>query len=74
MTNNEQAIFIDQLVHSVKSDLVKLATSGKLPEDWDGTELRWLIADKFADVVIGGAGKASKRKREYKNTCLVNNL
>ncbi len=44
--------------------------SGKIPESWDGVELRWLIANKFASVVLKGIG-SSYRKRKFNNHCLV---
>lgn len=50
-----------------------LKTVDKLPENWDGVELRQFIADRFSDCVIKGILQG-KRKKEYQNTMLVNNL
>ena len=43
----------------------------KTHENWDGIELRWLFSER-ADSNFGKEMKG--RKREYKNTVIVNNL
>jgi hypothetical protein len=72
MTQAEQKVFVYSLIRAVEAGIIKGIDNDALRE-WDGIELRQYIADKFGDVVIKGT-MAPKRMREYKNTCLVNNL
>ena len=68
--------FVDKFVHDILDDLKKsiLEKNDQMPEDWDGHEIRQFIGDYYtANYVIGTALKGS-RKRDYKNTCLVDNL
>lgn len=58
--------FIHELLHNVKTDIMKQVP--KMPEDWDGIELRWYISEKFAEVVFGGSeDKRKKRYQDYRN-------
>lgn len=66
----EQIEFVDSLLNSVKEDIVKKIKAGKIPDNWDGIELRWYLAERFARETYGN----KSRKREYNNTVLVNNL
>jgi len=70
MNNKERAVFITELIESVRQELL-----GKhYPENWDGIELRWLVASKFQDCVLGGyKDKREKRYREYEKVVLTNN-
>ena len=61
MSRAEQIVFINELIGTVKKEIL----SKKLPLDWDGIELRWLIAEKFSQVVFGGY--KDKRKKRYKD-------
>ena len=63
--------FISTLVDVVKSKLLDAAPT--LPDDWDGIELRWLIAEEFATVNFKPSiDKREKRYREYKNFLVCN--
>ena len=64
----EQAEFISDLIEMLKD----IGQKG-IPEWWNGIELRWWIAERFGQVVIKGTG-SKKRKSEYNNYVLVNNL
>ena len=68
MNRKEQRTFITQLVNNVKKQMLQK----KLPAEWDGLELRWYIAEKFAGVVWGDWSKGQKRK--YNNAMMVKNL
>jgi hypothetical protein len=63
--------FIKELTNSVRDSLIR--ENRKYPNEWDGYELRWLIADTFERNVMP-SGRKGKRYNEYKNTVLVNNL
>ena len=71
MTKREQARFIRELTGNVTRDL--LATVPKLPDTWDGHELRQLIADRFA--LSSFTLKEDRRRwRAYQNTIITENL
>lgn len=71
MNKAERAKFIIDLVNNVKKDLLK--ENSKYPNNWDGHELRFRIADAFSDVVMHNV-TTKKRIKDYKNFCLVNGL
>lgn len=64
--------FIIALMDGIKHSL--LARVEKMPESWDGHELRWLIAEYAADHAIMGLNKKSSRYKAYKNNCNVKNI
>jgi hypothetical protein len=70
--------FVLNLTGSVAQDLVAKVEDGRIPSDWDGHELRQLLADKFAHEATGGRWELKDartgRGREYRNTVIVNNL
>ena len=72
MTKQERIDFIAELCGNVTKEL--LDKVDKMPEEWDGIELRWLIAEKFSQVVFSQINVTRKRKHEYNNTVLVENL
>ena len=73
MKTSDQVNFIKELSNNVTSELLSDVQAGKTPDTWDGVELRKLLADRFARVVFLGT-LTGKRKREYNNTVLVNDL
>jgi hypothetical protein len=70
MNAKDKAVFVHDLISSVH-DTIK-ENIHKMPEDWDGHELRQYIADCFASQVARQL--TGKRKREYTNTVIVANL
>jgi len=71
MKNYERQEFIEELIGSVKEEII--SKSPNMPDSWDGIELRQYIADRFSDAVIKRLLSGS-RKRAYKNTLLISNL
>ena len=65
MTRTEQNEFSKNLTQSVAAEIHDKIARGIIPENWDGIELRLLLADKFAHEVCP-PGKA--RLKDYKNT------
>ncbi len=65
--------FVAELGQNVLEDIYVAIRTGKIPEDWDGIELRQYMADCFERTVFKGTLKGS-RKRKYNNDVLVNNL
>ncbi len=74
MTLNQKREFILELIDSVRSDIH--ADAAKVPENWDGHELRRWIADRFERSANMGTvmRPRSRRLRDYKNEILVRNL
>lgn len=73
MTGKEQKKFVAELIDNVKVEIE--AKLGKIPDHWDGIELRWLIRDSFSAIVFSGyTDRRSKRYKEYANTVIIENL
>lgn len=74
MTLKQKQKFVRELIGRVRDDVLKVLP--KTPEEWDGFELRWLIADHFCMCKIDpmGGDEGRQRKREYSNEVLVRNL
>lgn len=70
MTREERREFITSLCDSLKADI--LSKADKMPDDWDGHELRQYIADKAQEIVWTRMSRS--RKQRYNNECLVRNL
>ncbi len=73
MERNKQKELVASLITATIEDINADFDAGKIPEGWDGIELRWLIADKFSRVVLKGIG-SSYRKRGFNNHCLVEGI
>ena len=71
MTKHERARFITDLMDSMKSAI--LNKSERMPDDWDGFELRQYIQDFVTENAIFRT-MDRKRAKAYRNTVLVNNL
>lgn len=67
----QRRIILEALADAKKRVLTKL-DEGKLPESWDGFELRWLLAQAVDHRVMTNENR--KRRREFDNECLVRNL
>ena len=72
MTKQEQIDFINLIIDDSKEHLLHIMDTKEIPENWDGVELRWFIRDYFNYCIW--YPENDKRKREYKNDILVNNL
>lgn len=71
MNKDEQRAFVTELINNVKEDL--LSNVKRVPEDWDGHELRQWIADRFQAASYTLKEQRS-RYRAYKNAVRVHNL
>ena len=69
MTRREQRKFIKEHASRVLDDI--LTDAHKFPEEWDGFELRLLMAEVFARQVQSLDGF---RLRKYRNEAMVRNL
>lgn len=76
LTQSQKRKIVRQLVNAVRDDI--LAVIPKMPEEWDGIELREYIADSFAKQthlsgrmywgdMAGSRNADRKRLREYRS-------
>lgn len=73
MTKAGKKRFIRDLIKNTQGTI--LANIDKMPNEWDGIELRQYIADKFSEsIYVPFTGNEKMRRREYKNEVLVRNL
>jgi len=73
MDEFEKQIFVNELMHNVKMEILKKIK--KMPEEWDGAELRWFIRDEFQEIVFCGYGdRRKKRYKDYRNSCIINGI
>jgi hypothetical protein len=71
MDRKEKEDFIEEILEVTKEKI--MAKLDKIPEDWDGFELRQLIAD-YTREQIAYVKMDKKRFKEYENTRMVENL
>lgn len=77
MTKQDQMHFVRELSDSIASDMVKKIAAGRVPESWDGHELRCLFSEKAKSAAFGTEIRRHAncgRARDYRNTVIVNNL
>lgn len=67
----EHIEFITNLAAQLRDSIIRDIRSGKVPEEWDGIELRWLLSER-AETHFGQDQK--RRRKEFDNTCIINNL
>jgi len=73
MTEDEKITFIITYLNQTAENLCNKVD--KMPEEWNGVELRWLIAETFTSEVIPSyRDKRSSRYRSYENTCITKNI
>lgn len=77
MNRGEQKQFVRELVDSIVEDLCGKIDEGKIPEHWDGHELRVLLSEKFEDsakISVIRTSPRHSRARDYHNTVLTKGL
>ena len=72
MTKTDATNFINNIIENFREELLK--NVGKMPDDWEGAEIREYIQQKSVDAFNYGSFRSSKMKKEVKNETLVNNL
>lgn len=71
MSLEDKRGFITQLSDSIRDEV--LAKAERMPEEWDGHELRAYMADKWEQERTS-LMRRGRRLRDYRNTIAVNNL
>jgi len=69
MRPNEQKKLARAIVKHAAESIIRDIEAGKIPENWDGIELREILADR-----IRWHKMEKRRAREYRNTVIVNGL
>jgi len=76
MTKQQQIKIINELVSDVKTRL--LDDVMRIPENWDGLELREWVGQRFQNTRVmsheGNKKLFAKRLKDFNNDCLVMNL
>lgn len=68
MTKTEQRQFVRELTNEIAQDVIRKIQKGRIPAEWDGIELRQMLADKFA---ASCARMFGQRKRDFENAFLL---
>ena len=70
-----QKEFVNEMIEGMKNNLNEMITEGKIPEDWNGYELRLLLL-KEAEKYNSGShiNKREKRYKDFEYHILVNYL
>ena len=76
MKKAEQKKFVKNLTTSIAEDICQSIDKNKIPENWDGWELRNLIAEKFnfENMLKDKFRGNRRRQKDCNNTIIVNNL
>jgi len=73
MTKAQKKAFIRELFKSIEISLIEKID--KMPEEWDGIEIRELAADKFAESTLFHRRRdLRQRATNYRNEVIVRNL
>lgn len=73
MTREEKKEFVKNLTESVARHIIQHIDCSKIPDEWDGVELRWLLEMEFEQEAKFGK-RSGSRRRKFLNTVNVNNL
>lgn len=71
MTAEQKKEVVRGLAESIANTICELIDKGAVPIDWNGLELRHLLADHFK---MNAPAMERKRAKDYRNTVLVKNL
>lgn len=71
MNKNEKIQFVLDLSRTIQRTALDAIIDDKIPEDWDGVELRWYLAELHKRSASFGN---TSRKRKYNNTINTSNL
>ena len=69
MTAEEKIKFVKTLSEVVANRIIADIADGKIPENWEGYELRQLMTDRTNRFPFTGT-----RKTAYQNDVIINNL
>lgn len=70
----KQKMIVANHCDRIRDEILAKIESGAIPADWDGHELRSILAEKFAAETTLIMRTNRKRKNKYKNEVIVNNI
>jgi hypothetical protein len=73
MNKKEKVDFVSSMCSSIREEIQQHIIQDRIPDEWDGHELRQLLAEKFQWETVM-TDKRSRRYREYKNDVITKNL
>lgn len=75
MTKREQKHIVRTLCESIQSSVLQAIEQRRIPDSWDGIELRQYVAELAMNSrATWFQSLKDPRRKEYENTTLVNNL
>ena len=70
MTKQQQIQYLSALSNSILSDMIKKIEANKVPDNWDGLELRQWLHDK----TISPFPMSKRQRKDYNNILLTTDL
>jgi len=74
MTKREKISFVRAITKSIANELIEKIKSGKVPAEWNGHQLRFLLADKFEHERTSLMRRDRKARKSYWSDVYNNNL
>lgn len=74
MNKREKKRFVRELTKAVADDIISKIEAGKVPDEWDGIELRELLADKFKESARTDLLRSRGTFGDYVRTVFNNDL
>lgn len=74
MSRDEQYSFIGSVLSGLNLEIFQKIEAGKIPEEWDGHELRQYMVDKLHERFSMGGKMSPKRMKDYENSVMIENL
>jgi hypothetical protein len=74
MNPSDQILLVNELSNAIITGVLLDIVACRVPNSWDGHELRLLIAERFAGAVTGTMAKSTPRYRQYRRAVRRNQL
>ncbi len=73
MDRKTQIDLVEGIIGTIQRDMVQNLKENKIPESWDGVELRWWIKDKMKNSVQNNRAPSVNQARytDYLNDRLI---
>ena len=77
MDKDQQREIVKGMTSGIADEITAAIDDGRIPEEWDGHELRCLVEEKacrYSERSAIRQFKGGLRARAYRNTVIVNNI
>jgi hypothetical protein len=74
MTRDDQKRFVQVLCRGIEARVLRDIDEGRIPLQWDGIELREMLARMFAEASYIWKRQPRARRKAFENHLLVTNL